>query len=74
MEYLQQNIFKSHEFSGHQVGAKPETSSIGKIHHGLCEGKRDPEDVCLLQSISGRQTIQSHPIAQLFRQLAVGWQ
>lgn len=37
--YLQQNIRKLHEPVGHQVGTKPETASVGKIHHCLGDGK-----------------------------------
>jgi hypothetical protein len=73
-QYLQHNIFKSHELLCHQVGTEPETSSIRKIHHGLGEGERDPKHVCFLHRISGKKTVQIQSIAQSFKQLAVACQ
>lgn len=56
MQYLQQNILKVHELPCHQEGTKPETASIGEIHHCLGDGKRDSKDVCFPQGVSEKKT------------------
>lgn len=56
IHYLQENILKRHLPTCHQVGTKPETGSVGKIHHCLGEGECDSKDVCFLQRVSEKKT------------------
>lgn len=58
-QYSQKNILKVHELICHQVGTKPETASIGKIHHCLGDRKWDPEDVCFPQRVSEKKTLRN---------------
>ena len=54
--YLQENILKLHDALCHQVGTKPETASIGEIHHCLGEGKCNSKDMCFPQRVSEKKT------------------
>lgn len=54
--YLQENILKLHDALGHQVGTKPETASIGEIHHCLGDGKCNSKDMCFPQRVSEKKT------------------
>lgn len=54
--YLQENILKLHDALSHQVGTKPETASIGEIHHCLGDGKCNSKDMCFPQRVSEKKT------------------
>lgn len=55
--YLQENILKVHVAMLYQVGTKPETGSVRKIHHCLGDGKSDSKDVCLPQRVTEKKTL-----------------